>query len=202
MPSKNVIRQDVAEAYYHIYGRGAGQKQIFPEPADNHFFISLFARYLSKKPASSRFGLYPHYYGQVELACYCLMGNHFHLMLYQNEAGQMAKFMQSLLNSYTRYFNKKYKTSGPLLESRYKASLIDSDSYLTHISRYIHLNPRYWQRYPYSSLSLYYGSNEVEWLKPQAVTAAFSDRRGYINFLKDYEDHKAMLEEIKYDLAS
>ncbi len=201
MPVRNTIRQDASESYYHIYARGAGKQSIFPEPADYQFFLNLFARYLSKKPETGSYGLYPHYAGAIELLCYCLIGNHFHLLLYQQEQGNIAKFMQSFLTSYTRYFNKKYKSSGPLLESRYKAALIDADGYLTHISRYIHLNPRYWQRYPYSSLGFYYKSSAPDWLSPQKVTDLFHDQTEYLTFLKDYQAHKDMLEEIKYDLA-
>ncbi len=201
MPVRNTVRQDASESYYHIYARGAGKKSIFPEPADYQFFLDLFARYLSKKPETGPYGLYPHYHGVVELLCYCLMGNHFHMLLYQQEQGNVAKFMQSVLTSYTRYFNKKYKSSGPLLESRYKASLIDADAYLMHISRYIHLNPRYWQRYPYSSLSFYYKSSAPDWLSQQKVIDLFESEVEYHTFLKDYQAHKDILEEIKYDLA-
>ena len=69
------------------------------------------------------------------------MPNHIHLLVYQHQPQAMAQFMRSVLTSYSRYFNKRYKRSGSLFESRYKASLISDDAYLEHISRYIHLNP-------------------------------------------------------------
>jgi len=113
----------------------------------------------------------------------------------------MTQLMRCIMNSYGRYFNHKYKRSGSLYESRYKASLIDADNYLLHISRYIHLNPRYWLRYKYSSISHYLNNLDDEWLQKRRITELFHDAQDYRTFLEDYEDHKSMLEELKYVLA-
>lgn len=104
------------------------------------------------------------------------------------------------MTSYSRYFNLKYKRSGALFETRYKASRIEQDIYLEHISRYIHLNPRYWFRYPYSSLP-YYFNDRPNWFQPARIETMFANRAAYITFLKDYEGQKAALEEVKYSLA-
>lgn len=114
----------------------------------------------------------------------------------------MTQVMQSVLSCYTRYFNKKYGMSGPLLESRYKASLISNDSYLQHITRYIHLNPKNWQQYQYSSLPYYLGKNKAEWVKQKKITDLFISSTEYLEFVKDYEDNKKMLDELKYELAN
>jgi putative transposase len=105
------------------------------------------------------------------------------------------------MTSYSKYFNKKYKRTGPLFESRYKASRISDQSYLEHISRYIHLNPRYWKRYPHSSLRYYVSGEGPEWLDPSEVLALFNSARDYLNFVEDYEEQKLMLEKIKHELA-
>jgi REP element-mobilizing transposase RayT len=204
MPSRNIIKQDVAESYYHLYARGANKQQIFAEPADYDYFLGLLARYLSDKPANSKEGVpYPHFAGALELLAFCLMGNHFHLLVYQESAGVMPQFMRSLMTSYSRYFNLKYKRTGSLFESRYKASRIDAQQYIEHISRYIHLNPRYWKNYPYSSLQFYVrGDNEPEWLRPGRILGMFETRRAYAEFIADYEDNKNMLEALKYELAN
>lgn len=112
----------------------------------------------------------------------------------------MAKLMSSIMTSYSRYFNLKYKRTGPLFESRYKAVLIDSDTHLMHISRYIHLNPRYYKRYPYSSLP-YYKATPPEWLKPEKVLELFPSRSAYMEFLNDYQEHKRILDQLKKELA-
>ena len=113
----------------------------------------------------------------------------------------MTKLMHGLMTSYSRYFNLKYKRTGSLFENRYKASLIDDQEYLEHITRYIHLNPRYWKRYPYSSLSFYLRLPAPEWLHPQDILEMFTDSGQYLRFLEDYEEQKRLLEEIKEQLA-
>jgi hypothetical protein len=87
-----------------------------------------------------------------------------------------------------------------LFESRYKASHIDAQNYLEHISRYIHLNPRYWKNYQYSSLQFYKHDNTPEWLNTTSILDMFNDPKEYYSFVADYEDHKRMLEEIKHEL--
>lgn len=204
MPSRNIVRRDAPESYYHVYARGASKQSIFLDDKDHLFFTSLFERYLSLKDHTSKTGvIYPNFYSKIQLLCYCQMTNHFHLLLFQNEQGSITALMRCIMTSYTRYFNTKYKRSGPLFESRYKASKIDQDSYMDHISRYIHLNPRYWKNYPYSSIKHYaYERNDNnDWLKTSVVLENFKSRSEYIEFLEDYESQKQMFEEIKYDLA-
>jgi len=202
MPSRNVIKIDVADSYYHIYAKGASKQRIFVESSDFEYFLRLFARYLSPKPAMAKTGVaYPNYTKKIELLSYCLMNNHFHLLIYQADEGAMSNFMRSLMTSYSRYFNLKYKRTGSLFESRYKASRIDVASYLEHISRYIHLNPRFWKRYPYSSMEFYRNGSEPEWLVNHKILNIFASRKNYMNFVQDYEAHKQMLREIKQELA-
>lgn len=202
MPSRNIIREDVDDGYYHIYARGNNKRVIFRDTTDKIKFISLFERYLSKEPHQSNTGEpYPHFRGKLELLTYCLMDNHFHLFLYQGDKGAVSAFMRSLMTSYARYFNLRHKRTGSLVESRYKSSRIYDDDYLTHISRYIHLNPRSWKYYPFSSINFYRKGGEPLWLNTQKVLSQFSNKEEYLGFLYDYEDHKAILDEIKYDLA-
>ncbi len=202
MPARNIIKIDVDESYYHVYARGASQQNIFLNESDYQYFLNLFARYLSHKPVASREGaVYPHLRGSVELLAFCLVPNHFHFLLYQHQKGSMPKLMRCIMTSYSRYFNLKYQRTGSLFESRYKASRIDADSYLTHISRYIHLNTRYWQRYPYSSYQ-YYQSQASEWLETGRILALFANKEEYAVFHADHQEHKTMLGELKSELAN
>ncbi len=170
----------------------------------NRRIKTIFSTYLSKKPVISKNSIdYPHYRQKVELLAYCLMDNHFHLLIYQVQQGMLSAFMKSLMTSYGAYFNRKYKRSGSLFESRFKASLINKDAYLTHVSRYIHLNPRSWKYFPYSSICAIRKANEPEWLQTQKVLAQFDyDRQSYLEFVADYEENKQMLDELKYELAN
>jgi putative transposase len=192
----------VAESFYHVYARGVSKHKIFLAEADYLYFLQLLERYLSSAEARNSAGVpYPNFYNKVELNAYCLMPNHFHLLVYQRQAGELTLFMRSLMTSYSRYFNTKYKRSGPLFESRFRASLISDDAYLEHISRYIHLNPRQWRNYDYSSLPYYLQRIEVSWVNPKRILNVFESPAEYLRFTEDYEDHKRMFDILKHELA-
>lgn len=78
---------------------------------------------------------------QVNIIAYCLMPTHIHFMLEQKKEEGISNFMNNLLNSYTRYFNLKHGRKGPLWESRFKNVLVEDDTQLMHLTRYIHINP-------------------------------------------------------------
>lgn len=203
MPSRNVIKTDLPESYYHVYFRGSNKSKLFREPSDYEKMLQLFSRYLSLHEVKNSAGIsFPNYSNRIELLAFCLMSNHVHLFIYQHQQGAMTEFMRSLLTSYSMYFNKKYKRSGPLFESRYKASLITSDAYLLHITRYIHLNPRQWRTYEYSSLPYYLHQVTDEWLLPKRVLAMFDEQNDYLKFVEDYEEAKDMIDILKHELAS
>ena len=203
MPSRNVLKQDAPQSYYHVYARGISRQRIFREPADFEKFLRLFARYLSLEETHNRNGLsFPNFYNKLDLLAFCLMPNHFHLLVYQYQQGAMTEFMRSLLTSYSMYFNKKYKRSGPLFESRFKASLISDDAYLEHISRYIHMNPRSWREYEYSSLPYYLQQVTDAWLRPERITDLFVTPTQYLNFLEDYQQNKEIMDILKHELAN
>ncbi len=204
MPVRNVNKPNVPEAYYHVYARGASKQKIFCDSADYQFFLNLFDRYLSEEQKVDAVGVpYPHLYGTIEVLAFCLMQNHFHLLFYQIDGHAMERLMRSLMTSYSRYFNRKYKRSGPVFETRYKASHIGEYGYLMHISRYIHLNPSRWRGYRNSSLSAYLGKHtQLEWLQPQRITQLFENDSGrYLTFLEDYEETQRMRDELKHLLA-
>lgn len=77
----------------------------------------------------------------VDIGAYCLMPNHFHLLLHEKTENGISLFMQKLTTAYTMYFNKKYDRSGGLFQGTYKAKHADSDIYLKYLFGYIHLNP-------------------------------------------------------------
>jgi len=204
MPSRNVIKIDVEQSFYHVYARGHGRQRIFRDDEDYRVFLNLLKRHLSVNEVTDKYGKpYAHLRGQVELLSYCLMENHFHLLLYQSEKGAMTRLMRGVMTSYSSYYNKKYDSSGPLFETRYKASLISTDAYLMHISRYIHLNPTDWRAYPYSSISACFGiGGQTEWLQQDRIIELFGTLPVYADFLDDTEDYEKSLDDIKYELAN
>lgn len=196
MPSRNTIREYDAPAYYHVYNRGAGGRAIFSSAQDKNKFVSLLERYLSDAGDNQS---YPTY--ELELLAYCVMGNHFHLLIYHDtDPEAITQLMRSVATAYSMYYNYKYKSSGHVFQSVFKASRIDSESYLQHISRYIHLNPETYQTYKWSSLPYYIGKRDApDWLNPSRLLDVSPGE--YARFLEDYTDRRALLKDIKDQLA-
>jgi putative transposase len=203
MPSRNILRQFVPDAYYHVYNRGVSRQTIFHEAEDYAVFLNLLKRYLDVEPIRDLKGReYSSLRGEVELLAYCLMPNHFHLLFYLHEPDAITRLMRAVTGAYTIFYNKKYKRIGPLFQSRFKASHILDEAYLLHISRYIHMNPKDYKRAEYSSVHDYVGGRSTTWLQPERVMALFEgDLRKYEKFLEDYEDWKKALEIVKAELA-
>ncbi len=203
MPSRNRLKAYVADAYYHVYNRGLNKQSIFLDNQDYAVFLNLLKRYLSKTVESDRKGrAYETLNNEIELLAFCLMPNHFHLLVYQRKPDAMTKLLQRLGTSYTMYFNKKYEHSGPLFQERFKASLVLRDDYLQHISRYIHLNAKGYRTWEFSSIDYFLGNKQAEWVKPNRILKLFESKKEYEQFLKDYEGQKKILDEIKSELAN
>jgi REP element-mobilizing transposase RayT len=124
MPNRRVAL--VAGEYYHIYNRGNNYETVFREPENYYYFLRLMVKYLLPE--------------QVQIVAYCLMPDHYHLLLYlQTET--LSRSMQPFLLAYTNAFNRRYQRIGSLFQGRFKARRIGTNEYLLHLSRYIHLNP-------------------------------------------------------------
>ncbi len=203
MPSRNTQKDYLEDAYYHVYNRGVNKREIFIDEEDYSVFLNLFKRYLSDAPVKDLKGReYPWLKDQVEMLAYCLMPNHFHLLLYQSDMYAMKHLMHGVLTAYTGYFNKKYKRVGPLFQARYKASHIVTDSYLLHITRYIHLNPDDYQKWEFSSLQYYLGKKNADWVSPQKMLDMFDNKREYSTFIKDHRDYKDTIDQLEHMLAN
>lgn len=203
MPARNVIRQFTADNYYHLYNRGVAKQVIFPDAESKQKFLSIIERHLDPNNTSQRYDgvTYRKFNQDIELLCYCLMGNHFHMLVYlAGDERALSEFMRSVCTAYTMYFNKRFKRVGGLFQGVFKASRISSDNYLQHITRYIHLNPRTYKTYHYSSLPVYLGKAAPAWLNATRLLDIFQGE-DYLVFLEDYEDEKAMLDKLKHELA-
>lgn len=202
MPGKNLTRVFVSESHYHLYNRGINKARIFLDAEDYTYFERLLRRHLSSETQTDALGRqYKSLSDEVQLEAYCLMPNHFHLLVYQQVEHGIVDLMMSIATAYTMYFNRKYERRGPLYESTYRASLIDEDAYLEHISRYIHLNPKQYKSWPYSSYQAYLATENVDWLHPERILAMFSSKREYRQFVNEYESAKEAIDLIKHELA-
>jgi putative transposase len=200
MPSRNRVKE-YEEGYYHLYNRGVNKQIVFRDQEDYAVFLNLLKRYLDDRPVKDNKGReYEWLHDRLELLAFCLMPNHWHLLIYQHDKEAMTRLMRGVATSYTTYFNKKYKRIGPLFQERFKASRIDRDDYLQHISRYIHLNPDDYKNWEFSSLPYYLRAKNAGWVRPVRILEIF-EGSNYEQFVTDYEDHKKMLDTVSAYLA-
>lgn len=138
------------DEFYHIYNRGHDRRVIFLDQQDyDRFILLLFVCNFVQSIHLSNYRrreykdllIINRHKTLVDIGAYCLMPNHFHLLLHENRERGISLFMQKLLTSYTMYFNKKYRHTGSLFEGTFRAIQIDSDEYLKYLFAYIHLNP-------------------------------------------------------------
>lgn len=113
--------------YYHIYNRGINHQVIFQTRRHYLFFLQKVKNYSRQY--------------HILLLAWCLMPNHYHFLVRNEENGSPTRFLQALCNSYAQAFNKQTGRKGQLFEHCAKAKLVDSDEYVMLVSRYIHLNP-------------------------------------------------------------
>jgi REP element-mobilizing transposase RayT len=133
--------------YYHVYRRGTEKRKIFIDKGDKERFVKLL--YIANSTTSVHLSNFsgvsfediPKGDSIVDIGSWCMMSNHFHLLLKEKVDGGISTFMKKLLTGYSMYFNKKYFRKGVLFEGRFSAKHLDYDQYLKYQFAYIHLNP-------------------------------------------------------------
>jgi REP element-mobilizing transposase RayT len=160
------LRADFPGAVHHVYSRGHGGKDIFRSNADRLFFLEWLGKVVLK-------------FGWI-LHVYSLMTNHFHLTI-ETPEGNLSKGMQELLTNYAQMFNRKRKRKGALFQGRFKSQLVEKESYLLELARYIVLNPvraKMVERpedYRWSSYRATVGLEQApEWLTTSWILAQFA----------------------------
>lgn len=216
MPAKNCLKSYIENGFYHIYNRGVEKRIIFQDDQDYKVFLNYLKIYLEppippeKRIAKIKETVFiapgrplKNFNKEIELLAYCLMPNHFHLLIKQNSPRSIESFTRALLTKYSMYFNKRYKRVGTLFQSTYKAILVMEDNYLLHLSRYIHLNPAkhlHVKDTPlhrhYSSYGDYLGKKNTHWLKPEIILSFFKqtqkkdlkDLFSYQGFVENFQE--------------
>jgi putative transposase len=134
--------------FYHLYNRGNSKQKIFLDKEDHLRFISLLFACNSRrnfKALNLAHGESPYDFERgeeiVAIGAYCLMPNHFHILVRPLTEDGVSVFMQKVSTAYVMYFNKKYSRTGGLFEGKFKSEHAYSDRYLKYLFSYIHLNP-------------------------------------------------------------
>ena len=187
MPTKHIVKPYAAPAFYHVYNRASGERKLFRDSEDRAYFLSLLRKYLAENESTEDESEVAKRY-DVEVVAYCLMGTHFHLLVYQDvDPVAITGYMRAVSTAYSMHYNKRYKSKGHVFQSSYRASYIATESYLAHITRYIHLNPtRGYETWKWSSYSTYIGESDEEWIHPERVIDENETAEAYRRFVADY----------------
>src|SRR3989344_3855605 len=178
------------DEWYQCYTRGVDKRQVFKDKNDYERFVQLLYLLNSEKPirrsdifkkTTSEIFLVERKLPIVAIGAYCLMGNHFHILLKELKEGGISKFMRTLGIAYAMYFNIKNERVGNLFVKPFRSKHVNDDRYFKYIIQYVHLNAAeifepQWKKgvvntlnleskitdYQYSSLKDYYGVDRVE----------------------------------------
>jgi putative transposase len=209
--------------FYHVFNRGVEKRKIFLTRKDYERFLillffcndispvrvkDLYRQGFSLGPSLGKFEKEGEL---VDIGAYCLMPNHFHLLLREKAEGGVSTFLRKLCTAYSMYFNKRNERVGALFQSRFGAQHLDEDNYLKYIFAYIHLNPikllngnwknkgyfknpenkqgaeKFLKDYKWSSYGSYVGENKDNYiLNQRAFPDYFEEIKGFRGFINDW----------------
>ncbi|MBI2450134.1 MAG: transposase [Candidatus Nealsonbacteria bacterium] len=171
---------------YHVYNRGVEKRNIFLDDKDYFRFIHNLFEFNDEKPAENIYYKQPMLQSQkiqsyeasprkinmprkllVEIMAFCLMPNHYHLLLRQKQDRGITRFMQKLGTGYSMYFNQKHERTGILFQGPFKAILVDRETYFYYLPYYIHFNP-------------------LDLIEPEWRNGKINNYKEALNFLENY----------------
>lgn len=217
--NRNVVFAD--GEIYHLYNRGVDRRTVFTKKREYQRAVDILAYYrftnlpmrysqllslpqIAQEATWQRIRKNPTF--EVQILAYCLMPNHFHLVLKQTQEGGISRFMANISNSYTKYFNTKYRRVGSLFQGPFKAVYVETEEQLLHLTRYVHLNPvtakhieiDHLESYPWSSFPEYMGNTQTKICNTAWIRSHFSTSEKYRTFVSDQAEYAQMLGRIKY----
>jgi putative transposase len=167
--------QFAAGCYYHLYNRGANRTSIFIDDKDYLSFLTRLKQYAVLH--------------ETTIITYCLMPNHFHLLVRQETDDKSSLAVQYTCNGYAQFFNWRHQHSGTLFQGRFRRILVGDDNYLRHLCRYIHINPvkdgfamqpGLW---PYSNYQECVGLRRSTMVDREFITSLFGSPAAYRDFV-------------------
>ncbi len=210
MTDNNRYKLYVDNTYYHCYNRGVEKRIIFQDDQDYKTFLSYLKFYLSDPSLRGQSSKSFHsqqlsnHFSKIELIAYCLMPNHFHLLIKQTNQDSMTRFIRALCTRYSIYFNKRYNRVGSLYQGRYKAVLVDNEMQFLYLTKYIHRNPlslvgndpTKLTDYTYSSYHNYLNIIHQDWVNPENITYRYSPKNPNNTYRSFVEESKELATEI------
>ena len=218
-------RRDVfiENGIYHIFNKTIDKKRIFASDAHSGEFIARLNYYRSSAVVV-RYSRYKTLPSEIkaqheekisapstfvyEIICYCLMPNHFHLLVRQKKGGSITSYMSNVVNSFTRYINLLTKRNGPLFLPQFQSRMMVNDEQFLHTTRYIHLNPysskvvgsmKELMEYRFSSYAAYVARKSDQTVDKITLSASMDgDMERYRKFVEDHAEHQRMREWLKH----
>ena len=216
--NRNVVL--ATEEMYHIFNRGVERRSIFTDKWEYRRALDTMSYYRFLEPPIrySKYIILEEKWRvqllkalltsrlQVDILAFCLMPNHFHLLLKQTADAGISRFVSKFCDSYSKYFNIKHDRVGPLFQGPFKAVRVESEEQLIHLSRYIHLNPissflikkTELNSYPWSSLPEYLAPQKNTLSNPKFIGELFKSPSKYRDFVHNQVDYAQKLEHIKH----
>lgn len=190
----------VPNSWYHVWNRGHSKLPVFRHACDYSEFLEIFRRHLDVRPSCDpRRRPYRNLHGEIAVAAYCLMPNHFHLVIRQAEAADaIARLMRYTMIGYGRYFNRRYQRLGALFQNRYCADRIGDVRHLTHACSYVHLNHGDDPEYEYCSHRYFVDPvSAPSWLRPGLALEVIGGFDRYEKFISALAAERREQAEIK-----
>lgn len=192
MPYRDVVLR--AGHHYHVFNRGNNRQDIFFERENYLFFLRKIRQYLLGEQTSEVLETSEVCSPTVIVVAYCLLPNHYHLLLRPND-DDLSRHMMRLSVSYTKAINKRYGRTGSLFQGQFRTVLVETDEQLLHLSRYMHLNPvlaglvEHPEDWEFLSYPEYVGLRHGTLPSSETVLSQFASSGAYKRFVDDYVKH-------------
>lgn len=179
---RGVMPKYLDDHIYHVYNRGAHKMPLFASPDHYRRLLSIFIKYRDRY--------------KVSFLAYCLMPNHYHLILRQEEAGSISGFLKTVFNTFTQTINALTGHSGTLFQGQSQGKAVEDEDYLVHLIRYVHLNPvtahlvRHPEEWKFSDCGEWMGLKDATLTDLSVRNEYFEDGKGYRNFVEAYREDK------------
>ena len=178
-----------AGQYYHVYNRAVQGGLLFFNPGNYEYCLRLVKRHCPEHGAT--------------VIAYCLMPNHYHFLLRQESEEPLSRLVNVLFNAYVQAVNRQQVRRGTLFEGRFRHVWVDREEYVTHLCRYIHLNPvkanlvAQPQDWPYSNYQEWIGERSGTLKDEQFIRDRFPTAEAYRRFVADYQEDVQTRERIR-----
>lgn len=207
---------------YHVFNRSVASQPVFQTKREYQMFINTI-EYYHFIDINSRFSYYQRLEDElkkqaldslyktsgtrVDIYAFCLMPNHYHLLVKQNVDNGISTFISRIQNSHAKYLNTKTKRIGALYQSPFKGKLIETDEQFTHVTRYIHLNPltsyilddpEQLMNYPWCSYGDYLNIFNRRFITKEQLISHYSSLEDFSKFTSDRVYLQRDLERIKH----